>query len=115
MQPRITHEHIVSMIKRFAALTIESRQIARRLGKLLPTRLKSLQRSFAVNMSAARAMRQALISDEYQEHLLEMNAIAHQARLARIQYETHLMLISARRSMRRHTLRTQTRFNKKNQ
>jgi len=103
------------MIRRFAALTIESRQVARRLVKLLPTRLRSIQKSFATTMSAAKAMRYALTSKDYEDHLLEMNAISHQARLARIQYETHLMLISARRSMRRHALRTQERPNKKNQ
>lgn len=115
MQPRVTHEQIVTMIRRFAALTIESRQVARRLVKLLPNRLRALQKSFATSMPAAQAMRHALVCKEYEDHLLEMNAISYQAKVARIQYETHLMLISARRSMRRHALRTQTRADKKNQ
>lgn len=94
------HEEIVQKIRIFARAAQEASQVAKRLRKLLPTRLEQLYRNGSAERRGGRAMREALTDQRYKAHVEELVAMTAEARTARIQYETHLMLVEARRSMR---------------
>jgi hypothetical protein len=53
-------------------------------------------------ITKTRAMRHAVIDPQYIQHVNELVQVASEARAARVQYETHLMLIEARKSLRRY-------------
>src|SRR5687767_5499545 len=106
---KILDERLKTLITRFGQEARESRQIARRLHDLLPRRFRELKREHAAehdHPGAARrrggavADRMTLTDERYLEHIDEMCAIQARAREARIQYETHMMLFEARRSLR---------------
>jgi len=97
----IPHEQLVKIIQTQARLAIENRQVAQRLDRLLPSRLAATKRGLTKGNSASTALRLALIDDDYIKHIEELAHLKGAAHHARIQYETHLMLIEARRSLRR--------------
>ena len=73
-----------------------------RLSQLLPDRLKVLagaRKSRGLGPTAA--MREACASEEFVAHIEEVVKLGAASREARIQYETHMMLVDARRSIRR--------------
>jgi len=101
----ILHERLLAVIRAFGSRAAEHRQVARRLRALLPERLKSLHRAHRgaadSESSSARAERHTLIDPTWLAHVEEVVAMSHSATLARIEYETHMMLFEARRSLRR--------------
>ena len=89
------------LITNFGNSTQENRQIAKRLNTLLPIRLKEIKQEHSETArSAALAERLALTDERYQDFILELNDIKSANHLARMQYETHLMLVDARSSLR---------------
>ena len=99
----LSYEQLSLLIRKYARFGIESRQVAQRLGRLLPEQLKQLQKQRAKedpSSGLTYAMRVALGSEEYVEQISRLSDMAYQAHAARIQYETHLMLVEARRTMR---------------
>ncbi len=102
MNLAIVNERLTRLISRFAETAMETRQVAKRLYGLLPSRFSELKREHARrSRSAGVAERQALADPRYVAILEEMAAIAGSAAEARIQYETHTMLFKARQSLRR--------------
>ena len=100
---RILHEQLVKRIHQFASDAREHRQVYQRLSQLLPDRLKALtvaRKSRGVGPS--EATREAFASDEFVAHIEDVVRCGAASREARIQYETHMMLVDARRSLRRH-------------
>ncbi len=100
MNVTIPQSDLVDRVRAYGRAALESGQIARRLDKLLPARLKELVAERRSGRRAAEAERLALTDAAYTTHLAElvqMRAVGHEAR---VQYETHLMLIEARRSLR---------------
>src|SRR5262245_38148310 len=93
-------ERLSSLIQRFARGAQEARQVARRLADVLPSRFKDLKRDHAMRHKPAIAERLALTDQRYLEFVNELTTLHAQAREARIQYETHMMLLEARRSLR---------------
>jgi len=88
-------------ISRHASAAIAARQVCSRLNKLLPVRLKALQKKHAaIADSAGDALRMALNDKEYISLIDELVDITKSASEARIQYETHMMLVDARASLR---------------
>lgn len=95
------NEELVSKIKEFGKVSMEHRQISRRLHDLLPVRLQELKYRFRSRLhSAAKAERAALTDPGYWKFLNEYIEMNYEARLARVQYETHIMLLQARQSLR---------------
>jgi len=101
MKLDIYHDTLVAEIKKQAKIAVESNQIARRLKELLPKRLYQIKRDQDRERQQRRAtMRLALTHKDYEKFLQEYVQVAAAAREARIQYETHLMLVYARQSLR---------------
>lgn len=91
------------MIRGFSAQALEARQVARRLGQLFPLRFKELKRDHTGRGNGpkgAAAERLALTDERYASQVDELADIHFQARAARVQYETHVMLYKARQSLR---------------
>ena len=101
---QMPHEKLIRAIQRFAQATMNARQVSRRLEKLLPARLKAVEGHFrresVVRAPAAVALRQALCDPTYLGFMEEYAAIHGDAVAERVQYETHMMLVEARRSLR---------------
>jgi hypothetical protein len=82
--------------------SIEHRQVASRLMKLMPLRLQQLKASLgSSNNSAAHNERLALTSEDMELLIREYVDTAAEARRSRVSYETHMMLLEARKSLRR--------------
>ena len=83
----ILHDRLMIVLRDYSREAIENRQVSRRLKDLLPRRLKEIHnRHRSADRTAGAAERLALTSKS-----------AHEAR---IQYETHMMLFEARRTLR---------------
>lgn len=98
MNPAILNDRLTRLISEFAHQAMESRQVARRLEDLLPSRLAEIRR--AHGRRGGDGERVALTDPRYLEALEELGDISAQAVLARVQYETHSMLFKARQSLR---------------
>lgn len=102
MNLAIINERLTRLISRFAEAALETRQVAKRLNGLLPSRFRELKREHArQSRSAGVAERLALTDPRYVTYLEELSGIAGTAAEARVQYETHAMLYKARQSLRR--------------
>ena len=97
-----THNELVAVIRHKSHQASENRQVFKRLEALLPNRLKQVRINIAQlrSMVAAkgRTAVHALASEQYTVFIDELVEIANTARLARIEYETHVMLYQARQS-----------------
>lgn len=80
---------------------LEHQQVAKRLKELLPGRLVTLKhRLRAGERTAAAAERRAFVDPRYTHHIDEYLKVLQESLAARIQYETHQMLMEARASLR---------------
>ncbi len=100
MNRAILNDRLVELINRFGRAAQEARQVARRLDSLLPTRFRELRIEHRRARPEAHAERLALTDPRYLQSVEEVVEIQYQARLARMQYETHSMLFKARQSLR---------------
>ena len=91
---------LVERVQNFGRAALESGQVARRLDKLLPLRLRELATARRAGQRAAAAERLALTEPAYAAVVKELVEVRTAGREARVQYETHLMLVEARRSLR---------------
>lgn len=105
----MAQEKLTRAIHSHAQEGLKARQVARRLEALLPVRLKDIERRFRQNQKnqidarapVAGAQRRALCDKAYLDFIQEYTDIHGDAIARRIQYETHLMLFEARRSLRK--------------
>ena len=94
-------ERLSRLIRGFSSEALETRQLARRLAQLFQVRFRDLKRELTRHdAKGARAERMALIDARYASQVDELAEIHYQARAARVQYETHVMLFKARQSLR---------------
>lgn len=101
MNLRILHDQLVRKIQQFGADAREYRQVYRRLSQLLPDRLKSLASQHrSRGLGPSDSARAAFASAEFTNHIDEVVDFGASSMEARIQYETHMMLIDARRTLR---------------
>ena len=101
MQRNLAHEILVRHIQKFGSEAQDHRQVQRRLQQLLPARLQLIIQGLRQDgVIASRALRQALASAEYLHHMEELIDVMAATHESRVQYETHLMLLEARRSLR---------------
>lgn len=103
----MAQEKLLRCIQRHAQETMAARQVARRLETLLPRRLKEIERTHRNEvgrpkpMLASQAQRIALCDPTYLSFVEEFLKLNGDANYGRIQYETHMMLFEARRSLRK--------------
>jgi hypothetical protein len=100
INPAILTERLSRLIGEFASAAMESRQVAKRLADLLPSRLAELKREHG--RRGADAERLALTDPRYLQAIEELGDVSGKAAQARINYETHAMLYKARQSLRAH-------------
>lgn len=99
---KIFHDHLIQNIRRFGQESREARQVYRRLHQLLPDRIYLIAKSKGGSYpSGAKNMRLALASEEIHQLINEIVEVGANSLEARIQFETHMMLIDARRTLRR--------------
>lgn len=98
---RQSHQSLCDAIRRYGRDAREARQVADRLRTLLPRRLSQVRHGIPSQRTRSRTSRLALIDPTYVHHLQELADIIGSNVYARIQYESHLMLLAARRSLRR--------------
>jgi hypothetical protein len=97
-----SHERLVRYISDQGTKARDSRQVAQRLRQLLPDRIEGMRRNLQhAGESPSVARRRALVSGEFNEIITEIIELYGTALAARVEYETHLMLIDARRTLRR--------------
>lgn len=101
MNLQLLHEQLVRKIQQFGADTRDYRQVYQRLNQLLPDRLKSMASEHrARGLGPSESARAAFVSDDFTKYVEEIVHFGASSLEARIQYETHLMLIEARRTLR---------------
>lgn len=100
MNLKITDENLNQVILSYSGRSTRYRQVASRLRKLLPDQLSKLIREHRRNMTPGKANRVALADQRYESFINEVTETSSTALEARIIWETHNMLIDARRSMR---------------
>ena len=100
MDISVSPTELARRIGHFARRAQDSRQVGRRLKRLLPSRLVSLKNTYQSKHKPGRALRLALADKAYQNHIDQCVAVQSEAFEARIRYETHMMLQSARVSIR---------------
>lgn len=86
-------DHLVELVRRHGLRSRESLQMADRLRKLLPEFLQSLKRASGYRGSLAE--RQALTDSAYLERLDEYLDVYAEGLKARVQSDTHRMLLEA--------------------
>ena len=100
MNPAMLNGRLSRLIGEYASEAMESRQVARRLADLLPSRLRRIRQDLSSPAKGSQAERLALTDERYVEALDELGDVSGRSVLARIQYETHSMLFQARQSLR---------------
>ncbi len=90
-----------SKVKLFSKKAVDARQVSARLRELMPSRFKDVcSRYRKVARSAAQAERYALADESYVSYVDELLETSSVAFHSRVQYETHMMLVQARQSLR---------------
>ena len=101
MNVKQLHDTLIHRIHRFGAAAREYRQVYRRLEQLIPDRLGGIVSQLRrKGMGSSEATRNAYVSDEFITHVNELVEVAATSFESRIQYETHMMLFEARRTLR---------------
>ena len=98
-----SQEDLSSKIRKHGREASESRQVTRRLEDLLPTRLRILQQSLPLyqeKLGRQKALLQALCHVDYRAYIEELIRTSGEARRSRVEYETHLMMLEAQRTLR---------------
>lgn len=95
------HDNLIQRIQRFGANAREYRQVYKRLEQLLPDRLGGIiSKLRSTGLTSSEALRKAYVSEEFVSHINEIVDMAGVSLESRIQYETHMMLFEARRTLR---------------
>ena len=100
MHDQLPDEQLKKKILAFGSAAREHRQVAKRLLELLPQRAAELTAHSRQKKRAAQT-RWALTSPEYDRLIREYSDIAYVAQKAKINFDTHTMLLKARYSLRR--------------
>jgi hypothetical protein len=101
LDTKLPSERLSHLIHQYGLEALEARQVAKRLGDLLMQRLQDLKREHARRLPGSPAERAALTDSRYLAFVDEYCNVAHQSLFNRVQYDTHLMLLKARQSLRR--------------
>ncbi|MES2744979.1 MAG: hypothetical protein V4655_06110 [Bdellovibrionota bacterium] len=113
MQPhtkrQFSPDELSERARRHAMKSRENLQVASRLLELFPQILRGLKKS--VSGKGARADREALIHPEYQSKVDQYIEVLGEGLEARIQFETHRMMLQAMQSQNAfHRVLQQKRF-----
>lgn len=99
MHSHLAPFELADLISRAGGTLVTDRQLARRLKELLPERLKQIEREYRRQHAPAKAQRLALNDRRYLDFLAQASDAQAAALESRITWETHRMLVEARRSI----------------
>lgn len=111
-QNRFHADELSERARRYAAKSRESLQVADRLLELFPQLLRSLKKS--MSGKGARGDRKALVHPDYNAKLDQYIAVLGEGLTARVQFETHRMMLQAMQSQNAFQRALQQRRNKNN-
>lgn len=72
MTPHISREELANEISTLNENTLDTRQVLSRLKKLLPDRLKKIEKAYKNKFTPGRAKRKALLDRDYVNYLHEI-------------------------------------------
>lgn len=98
MDVLISKYKLIEKIISYGSSSAESRQIASRLKKLLPKRIKTLRQSYLKKYPAGKATRQALLSEEYKKYIVEYLDLRENSDKNRVMWETYRMYYHAKKT-----------------
>ena len=101
MDRGLSHDQLVNSIKLYAKQALAARQVVSRLERLLPMHLRHIKNGYTGRYKGAKAERMALVDESYQAMVEQYMRLLHDAMEARMQWETHMMLLDCRRSLRK--------------
>ena len=96
---KMSHETLTHRIRKYANIATDAHQVAKRLHQLISVRLNQYRSGYLLENKASKARRLALVDPRYQAVIEEYIKISGYAMEARMRWETHLMLLEARRSL----------------
>ena len=101
MKLNITQDQLQQTIKDRGQALLNGRQLLDRLKKLMPYRLKEIQDSIDPTTANKRyrTLQQALTSTQYLSVINEYLHISQNTLQSKIEYETNLMLLNARKTI----------------
>lgn len=95
----LSDESLKSLAIRFGQEANEIRQVVRRVRQLWDRKLLGIEEKYS-HRSRTRSSRQAVVDQNYLDSVKEYSDLLHESLKKRVQYETSMMLITARRSER---------------
>lgn len=98
----LSDEKLKAMAMQFGQEASTIRQVVQRVKQLWDAKLVGIESRYSLNQSRTRSTRQAFVDESYLDSIKEYSDLLHQSLAKRIQYETSMMLITARRSQRLH-------------
>ncbi|MEI8027498.1 MAG: hypothetical protein WCI18_14210 [Pseudomonadota bacterium] len=106
----LSDERLKALVVQLGQEASTVRQVVKRVKELWDIKLVGIEKRYASNQSRTRSTRQALLDQAYMDSVKEYSDLLHQSLTKRIQYETSMMLITARRSERLHKKREQLKY-----
>ncbi len=97
MRKNLSQDQLSTEIKENARISFDSRQLAERLAKLLPSRLIQVRATISQSGTGS-SVREALTHPDYLSAIDELCKVRHIWSESRVAYETHVMLFKARQS-----------------
>ena len=102
MELFISKEKLIEKIIHHGSSGAESMQIASRLKKLLPKRIKSIRQKHTKERSIAKANRKTLLDKEYQRYVNEYLDLKEESMKNRVMWESYRMYYYVRKIRRYH-------------
>lgn len=96
----LSNDKLSRKVLKLGSDNTQLRQMSARLRKLLPMRLSELVREHKRDSTAGKANRLALADERYEATIDEFLEMSGSSFETRILWETHIMLVNARKSMR---------------
>ncbi len=79
---------------------VETRQVLRRISRLLPRRLAEIEKQYRKEFSGGKSKRLALLDVRYRAYLDEIVETRYQLEKMRVQWDTQVKRIQTRQSLR---------------
>ena len=79
---------------------VETRQVLRRISRLLPRRLAEIEKQYRKEYSGGKSKRLALLDVRYRAYLDEIVETRYQLEKMRVQWDTQVKRIQTRQSLR---------------
>ena len=97
MKKYLSDQQLSHKISVLARKSVEYRQVAKRLQRLLPVRLREISFEYRKSNSAGKSQRLALLDKRYLFYINELHTISASAAQARVEWELSKMIFISRK------------------